>query len=93
MERNHKMYSSNVCIQNPKWQEKSWEIRKLINILQWHKDDPHCHDSTGNEVLPQLCQFRKINESLCVASIQQLKIRNISLTNQEYIMSKNNLPT
>ena len=78
------MPKSNMSIQNPKWQEKSWEIRKLANILQWHKDDPNCHNGLGEEVLPERCRFRKINEQICIASIGQLKARNIKLSTEEY---------
>jgi hypothetical protein len=52
------MPSTNITIQNPKWQEKSWEIRKLINELQWQKNDPHTHNKDGEEVLPEACNFR-----------------------------------
>ena len=31
--------SQKVTIENPRWHEKSREIRKLANILQWHKND------------------------------------------------------
>ena len=58
------MPKEQMCIQNPIWQEKSWEIRKLANILQWHKDDPHCHETQGEELLPERCRFRRINEDI-----------------------------
>jgi hypothetical protein len=78
------MPCTNIIIQNLKWQEKSWEIRKLANVLQWHKNDPHTHNKEGEEVLPEACNFRKINEEICIASIEQLKLRQITLSEEEY---------
>ena len=76
--------SQKVSIQNPKWQEKSWEIRKLANILQWHKNDPHTHNKEGEEVLPEACSYRKINDKICITSIKQLEARQITLSPIEY---------
>ena len=76
--------SQKVTIQNPQWQEKSWEIRKLAIILHWHKNDPHTHNKEGKEVLPEACNYRKINDEICIASIQQLKARQIVLSETEY---------
>ena len=78
------MPKEDMCIQHPKWQEKSWEIRKLANILQWHKEDPNCHNNQGDEILPERCRFRRINQQICIASIEQLKARNIKMSIEEY---------
>jgi hypothetical protein len=60
-----------ITIETPQWQEKSREIRKLTNILQWHNNDAHTHNLDG-EVLPETCKFRNINKQICIASIKQL---------------------
>ena len=68
---------------NPTRQLKAWELRKLVNVLQWLKDDPHTHDLNWEEVLPEACKFRRINDKICVASIEQLEARQVQLTLQE----------
>jgi hypothetical protein len=67
------MPSNKITIQNPLWQEKSCELRKLSNVLQWHKNDTHTHNKEGEEVLPEACKFRKINEEICIASVLKTK--------------------
>ena len=76
--------SNKITKQNAQWQEKFWEIRKLANILQWHNNDPHSNNLDGEEVLPEACKFRKIKEKICIASIEQLKVRKITLSTEEY---------
>ena len=38
-----------ISIRNPVWQNYSWVIRKLKNIIQLHKNDLHTNDPEGTE--------------------------------------------
>ena len=42
------------------------------------------NNKLGEEILPERCRFRKINEQICIASIGQLKARNFKLSTEEY---------
>ena len=77
------MPTKEISIQNPRWQELSWELRKLANILHYHKYDPHTENLSGQEVLPEACVFRRINDLICIASIKQSKTEKTSLLQLE----------
>ena len=80
-ETNEKQSNNDAKQQNNYTEEKPWELRKLSNVLQWHKNDPQTHNK--EEVLPEACKFRKINDEIWLASIQQLKARQVTLSTEE----------
>ena len=63
-------HKNSVTIQNATWQEKSWELRILANVLQKHINDPHTHNKNSEEILPEACNFRRINDDICIMHIK-----------------------
>ena len=74
-----------TSIRNPEWQTFSWDIRKLKNILQLHKNDPHTHGKEGIEHYPTRCNFRMIIDKYCIQSIEQLGARQVRMEQELYL--------